>query len=102
MSPKRRTEELPTAEHCSEHDCCIRFFLPSSEADRAGWWHAAWERGEWQTVGPDPAESGFPDRARRRFTLKPLPTEHELAALIPVIGHRAVLVAIDAGLFPPC
>jgi hypothetical protein len=99
--PKHTSGEAPTAQHCTEHECCIRFFVPSGEVEKTGWWHAAWERGEWQTVGPDPAEAGFPDRPRRRHTLRPRPTEHELAALIPVIGHRAVLAAIDAGLFPP-
>jgi hypothetical protein len=102
MSPKATMQEPPRVDRCTEHECCIRFFLPSGEVEKAGWWHAAWERGEWQTVGPDPAEAGFPDRTRRRYTLKPLSTEHELAALIPVIGHRAVLMAIEAGLFPPC
>jgi hypothetical protein len=85
-----------SAETCREHPGCLRFYRPDGAINEAGWWHASWNVNAWHVVGPDPSEAGFPGLAGRvDVEVIPKPRENPLAALLPFVGHEAVMASLD-------
>jgi hypothetical protein len=100
---RRRARRAPSsprmttsAEPCTEHPDCIRFYRPDGAINEAGEWHAQWHNNTWHVRGPDPADAGFPtlggpiDKWVRAES-----NQNPLAALLPFVGDEALMAAID-------
>jgi hypothetical protein len=85
-----------SAEPCTDHPECIRFYRPDGAINEAGAWHAQWTHRAWHVRGPDPADVGFPmlggpiDKV-----VNPESNTNPITALLPYVGGPALAAAID-------